>query len=304
MPCSRAAASASGTPATVSWSLSASSSTPAAAAARDDLGGRRARRRTASSATAGRRRGRQASLTARRLGRSPRRGGFCATEGRECVMSTGFIIAIVVVVLILIALLVMLPRMRAKAEERKAQKELECRRDRVATENREAASDARHRGREGRAGGRDRPAEGPGAARRGRALEAEAKMHERGLADDQLVEDHERDRFAGVDRRRRHRRDADRTDDGARDDATTAPPCGTPATDADAARRARPTRRRPPDVRAGPRGRAAREEDQRTAQNAQRRSRPPSRAPAARWRRPRRAGRRCRSPGRTRSPAA
>ena len=26
-------------------------------------------------------------------------------------------------------------------------------------------------------------------------------MHERGLADDKLVEDHERDRFAGVDRR-------------------------------------------------------------------------------------------------------
>ena len=40
-------------------------------------------------------------------------------------MSTGLIIAIVVVVLLLIGLLVMLPRMRAKSEERKAQKELE-----------------------------------------------------------------------------------------------------------------------------------------------------------------------------------
>ena len=39
-------------------------------------------------------------------------------------MSTGVIIAIVVVVLILLALLVMLPRMRAKSQERKAQREL------------------------------------------------------------------------------------------------------------------------------------------------------------------------------------
>ena len=36
--------------------------------------------------------------------------------------------------------------------------------------------------------------------------EAEAKMHERGLADDKLVEDHERDRFAGVTGERHHRR--------------------------------------------------------------------------------------------------
>jgi hypothetical protein len=113
-------------------------------------------------------------------------------------MSTGLIIAIIVVVLILLALLVMLPRMRAKANERKAQRELESRRDRVATEHRETAS--------ARATEADKAEqEAEIAQQRARAQraeaqqhETEAKMHERGLADDQLVEDHERDRFAGV----------------------------------------------------------------------------------------------------------
>ena len=39
-------------------------------------------------------------------------------------MSTGLIVAIVVVALLLLALLVLLPRMRAKAEQKKAQREL------------------------------------------------------------------------------------------------------------------------------------------------------------------------------------
>jgi uncharacterized membrane-anchored protein YhcB (DUF1043 family) len=113
-------------------------------------------------------------------------------------MSTGVIIAIVVVVLLLIGLLVLMPRMRAKAEERKTQKELDSRRDRVATEHRETASM--------RAGEADRAEqEAEIAQQKARAQraeserhESEAKLHERGLADDQLVEDHERDRFSGV----------------------------------------------------------------------------------------------------------
>ena len=113
-------------------------------------------------------------------------------------MSTGLIIAIVVVVLILIALLVMLPRMRAKAEERKAQKELESRRDRVATENREVASarasEAEKAEQEAAIAQQQAKAQRADAER----LEAEAQLHERGLADDQLIEDHERDRFGGV----------------------------------------------------------------------------------------------------------
>jgi hypothetical protein len=113
-------------------------------------------------------------------------------------MSTGLIIAIVVIVLILIALLVMLPRMRAQAEERKAQKELESRRDRAATEKREAGSTRASEAE--KAEQQAVIAQQQAKAQRAEAekLEAEAQMHERGHADDQLIEDHERDRFGSV----------------------------------------------------------------------------------------------------------
>ena len=113
-------------------------------------------------------------------------------------MSTGLIVAIIIVALIVIGLLVLMPRLRAKAAEKKAQRELESRRERVATEHREAAST--------RTTAADR-AEQEAAiaqqnAQRERAeaerLEQEAQMHERGLADDKLIEDDERDRFQNV----------------------------------------------------------------------------------------------------------
>jgi FtsZ-interacting cell division protein ZipA len=137
-------------------------------------------------------------------------------------MSTGLIILIVVVALLLIGLLVMLPRMRAKAEERKAQRELESRRDRVATEHRETASaratEADRAEQEAEIAQQKARAERAEAARH----EAEAKMHDRGLADDKLVDDHERDRFPGVTGDNgTDRRDDDvrRDDDGAYGDA-------------------------------------------------------------------------------------
>lgn len=113
-------------------------------------------------------------------------------------MSTGVIIAIVVVVLLLIGLMVLMPRMRAKANERKAQKELESRRERVATEHRETAS--ARTGEADRAEQEAEIAQQKARAQRAEAErhESEAKLHERGLADEQLVEDHERDRFSGV----------------------------------------------------------------------------------------------------------
>jgi septal ring factor EnvC (AmiA/AmiB activator) len=141
-------------------------------------------------------------------------------------MSTGVIIAIIVVVLILLALLLLLPRMRAKANEKKAQRELESRRERVATEHRETASV--------RATEADRAeqeaeiAQQKARAQRAEAEqhESEAKLHEQGLADDKLVEDHERDRFAGVS----GGVDADRRDDEpVRDDAPAAGPGGSRA---------------------------------------------------------------------------
>jgi flagellar biosynthesis/type III secretory pathway M-ring protein FliF/YscJ len=112
-------------------------------------------------------------------------------------MSTGTIIAIVVVVLILLAIFAfVLPRARRKAQVRARERELGQRREQVAGEHRAEASS------------REREAEV--AERKARLAQAEAEkqraeaslqneraeLHERGMADDELVADHERERFA------------------------------------------------------------------------------------------------------------
>jgi hypothetical protein len=113
-------------------------------------------------------------------------------------MSTGLIIAIAVAAVLIIALLVLLPRMRAAARQKQAQRELHSRRDRVAEEERSAATE------------RERDAEM--AERKARMAQQEAEreraeanlrheradMHERGMADHELIDEHERDRFQGV----------------------------------------------------------------------------------------------------------
>jgi hypothetical protein len=113
-------------------------------------------------------------------------------------MSTGLIIAIVIVVLLLIGLLVLMPRMRAKAEERKAAKELGSRRERVATEHREEASTRSSRAE--RAEQEAALAQKNAQVERAQAErhEQEAQLHDRGLADDKLIDDDERERFDGV----------------------------------------------------------------------------------------------------------
>jgi type II secretory pathway pseudopilin PulG len=113
-------------------------------------------------------------------------------------MSTGLIIAIVVVALILVGLLVMLPRMRAKAEQRKAARELEGRRERVATEHREEASTRSTRAEEAERKAAIAQQNAQAERAQAESLEQEAQLHERGLADDKLIDDDERDRFDGV----------------------------------------------------------------------------------------------------------
>ena len=112
-------------------------------------------------------------------------------------MSTGLIIAIVVAVLIILAILFfVLPRARRQAQVKKRERELGQRRERVATEHRETATE---RQREAEAAEqRARMAQAEAERERSEAqLHAErAQMHERGLADDELVEDHEREHFA------------------------------------------------------------------------------------------------------------
>jgi hypothetical protein len=113
-------------------------------------------------------------------------------------MSTGLIIAIIVVALILIALAVMLPRMRETARRKQAERELDNRRQAVAGEHRSEAAQRQEQA--DRAEQKARMAQQAAERERAEAsLQNErADMHERGLADDQLIEDHERDRFADV----------------------------------------------------------------------------------------------------------
>lgn len=113
-------------------------------------------------------------------------------------MSTVLIVVIVVVVVIALLLLVLAPRMRERGRVAKRERELDQRRDTVATEHREEAA------------GRERQAEV--AEQRARVAEQEAQreraeaqlqkekatLHEKGLADHELVADDEREKFAGT----------------------------------------------------------------------------------------------------------
>jgi hypothetical protein len=113
-------------------------------------------------------------------------------------MSTALIVVIVVAALILLALLFMLPRMRATADRKKAERELQSRRSAAADEHRGLAAE-RERGAE-MAEQKARMAQQAAERERAEAnLQSErAQMHERGMADDQLIQDDERSRFEGV----------------------------------------------------------------------------------------------------------
>jgi hypothetical protein len=113
-------------------------------------------------------------------------------------MSTGLIIAIIVVALILLAILFFIPRMKRKAQLKKRERELGQRREAIATEHRETA-DTRAREAE-RAEREARMAQKNAERQRAEAElhQERAEMHERGDADHELIEEHERDKFAGT----------------------------------------------------------------------------------------------------------
>src|SRR3954453_10556903 len=135
--------------------------------------------------------------------------------GRDS-MSTGLIIAIVVVALLLIALFAfVLPRARRKAQIQARERELGQRRERAADEERTVAAE---RNREAEmAEQKARMAETEAKRERAEAelREQRAQMHEQGMADHELIDEGERDRFAGT--------SAMRDDEPApmRDDGTT-----------------------------------------------------------------------------------
>src|SRR3954452_709955 len=114
-------------------------------------------------------------------------------------MSTGAIIAIVVAVLIIIALLAfVLPRMRARARVRAREKELQERRERVAGEHRAEAETRQRQATEAEQKARIAQREAEAERAQADLHQERASLHERGRADYELIDDHERERFAGT----------------------------------------------------------------------------------------------------------
>jgi FtsZ-interacting cell division protein ZipA len=113
-------------------------------------------------------------------------------------VSTGLIIAIIVIAIILVGLLVLLPRMRRQAELKKRERELSNRREAAAGEHRQVA-DTREREAD-KAEREARIAQKEAERQRAEAglHQERATMAERGDADHELIDENERDRFAGT----------------------------------------------------------------------------------------------------------
>jgi FtsZ-interacting cell division protein ZipA len=114
-------------------------------------------------------------------------------------MTTGAIIAIVVVALILLALLAfVLPRMRRNAQVRARERELGERRERAAEEHRTEAESRRREAEMAEQKARMAETEAKRERAEAELREQRAQMHEQGMADHELVDENERDKFAGT----------------------------------------------------------------------------------------------------------
>ena len=113
-------------------------------------------------------------------------------------MSTGLIIAIVVVALILLAVLFFIPRMKRQAALKKRERELGHRREAVATEHREVASSREREAEQAEQQARMAQKEAERQRAEAELHQERATMHERGDADHELIEEHEREKFAGT----------------------------------------------------------------------------------------------------------
>ena len=112
-------------------------------------------------------------------------------------MSTGLIIAIVVIALILLALFAfVLPRARKKSQVRARERELEQRRDRVANEHRAEADQRGHQASMAEQKAREAELEAKRERAEAELHQERAQRHERGMADDELIADDEREKFA------------------------------------------------------------------------------------------------------------
>jgi hypothetical protein len=108
------------------------------------------------------------------------------------------VVIVVVVALVLLGAIFLLPRARERARVKKRDRELGQRRKRVVGEHREEA-DRRQREAE-MAERRARIAEQEAQREReeARLRQEKATLHEEGMADHELIEEHERDDFAGT----------------------------------------------------------------------------------------------------------
>jgi hypothetical protein len=114
-------------------------------------------------------------------------------------MSTGAIIAIVVAALIIIALLAfVIPRMRSRARVQKRERELQNRREAVAGEHRAEAEQREREAAEAEQRARIAQREAEAEKAQAELHQERAGLHERGMADHELIDDHERDKFAGT----------------------------------------------------------------------------------------------------------
>jgi FtsZ-interacting cell division protein ZipA len=139
-------------------------------------------------------------------------------------MSTALIIAIVVAALLLIALFAfVLPRARRNAQVKARERELGQRRERAAEEQRTEAAERNRQAEMSEQKARMAETEAKRERAEADLREQRAQMHEQGMADHELVDESERDRFAGTSAMRDDdepapMRDDDRT---ARSDGTT-----------------------------------------------------------------------------------
>jgi FtsZ-interacting cell division protein ZipA len=114
-------------------------------------------------------------------------------------MSTGLIIAIVVIALVLIALFAfVLPRARKTAQVKKRERELEQRRESRAEEHRAEAAERRSEAEMAEQRARMAQTEAQRERAEAEMREQRAQLHERGMADDELIDESERDKFAGT----------------------------------------------------------------------------------------------------------
>jgi FtsZ-interacting cell division protein ZipA len=114
-------------------------------------------------------------------------------------MSTALIIVIVVAALLLIALFAfVLPRARRNAQVKARERELGQRRERAAEEQRTEAAERNRQAEMAEQKARMAETEAKRERAEAELREQRAQMHEQGMADHELVDESERDRFAGT----------------------------------------------------------------------------------------------------------